>query len=74
MPPDETRAIAVVKLVSEGRISIGKAAESLDLSIYDLHAIIQEYGVQVGPTQEQLRQSNETLKRILAEEKAESST
>ena len=70
----EGAAIYALKLVSEGRISIGKAGELLDLSIWDLQAIAQNYRIKYGPTEEQLQQSHETLNRLLAEEKAKKSS
>jgi predicted HTH domain antitoxin len=54
----------VLKTLSEGRISIGRAAELLDVSIYDIHALIQLHGVEVGPSDEQLEYSRKTMKKL----------
>lgn len=47
----------VLNLVSEGRVSIGRAAELLDLSIYDLHHLAQTHGIELGATDEQHQRS-----------------
>ena len=47
----------VVKLVAEGRISIGRAAELLDLTVYDIHHLAETHGIQLGATDEQRQQS-----------------
>jgi hypothetical protein len=64
----------VVQLVSDGHITISRAAELLDVSIYDIHAMAERYGIQLGPTVEQWHRSLETLERLIAETKAESRT
>ena len=69
----EGAALHALQLVSEGRISIGKAAELLDLSIYDLHAIMEKYGLKVGPTADQRRRSHEMVDKLLAGKKERTS-
>jgi hypothetical protein len=54
-----------LKLVSEGRISIGYAAEVLDLSIYDMHRLAEANGIEIGATLEQSEQSLELVRRLL---------
>ena len=54
----------IVHLVAEGRISIGKAAEILNRTVYDLQRIAQKHGVRLGAAPEQARKSRETAKRI----------
>jgi hypothetical protein len=71
---DDERIVATMKLVSEGRISIGKAGELLDLSIWDLQAIAEKYNIRYGPTAEQMKQSHEALERILSDRKAKKSS
>ena len=55
----------VLALVSKGRISIGKAAELLDKSVYDIQSIAQKHGVEIGPTTDQMKKSEGTLKRLV---------
>jgi hypothetical protein len=66
----EGAAIYTLKAVADGRISIGKAGELLDLSIWDIQAIAENYHIKYGATEEQLKQSWENVQKILAEEKA----
>ena len=53
-----------VRLVSEGRLSIGKAAELLDLTHWDIYRIAQEQGVEIGTTANQYRQGQENVSRL----------
>ena len=52
-------------LVGKGRISVGKAAELLNMSIQDIHRLAQKHNVQLGATPEQQKESKETLKFLL---------
>ena len=47
----------VLKLVAEGRISVGRAAELLDQTVYDVHHLAGTYGIELGASDEQRRQS-----------------
>ena len=47
----------VLKLVAEGRITIGRAAELLELTVYDLHHLAETQGIELGATDDQRRQS-----------------
>ena len=51
----------VLKLVAEGRMSIGRAAELLELTIYDLYHLAETHGIELGASDEQRQRS-----RILA--------
>jgi predicted HTH domain antitoxin len=42
-----------IKMVSEGRLSIGRAAELLDLSHFDIYRIAQDKRIELGATEEQ---------------------
>ncbi len=55
----------VVQLIAEGRISIGKAAELLQTTHYDLYRIAQKHGLKLSATPEQGKKSRETLKKLL---------
>ncbi len=55
----------VLTLVSEGRISLGRAAELLDLTVYDLHHMAETQGIALGATDEQRRQSREVMADLI---------
>lgn len=55
----------VIKLVHEGRISIGKGAELLGLTIYDMYEIAKRHGLRLGASSEQFLESQENLKVML---------
>jgi len=46
-----------VKLVAEGRVSAARAAELLELTVYDLYHLAGAYGVELGASDEQRQQS-----------------
>jgi hypothetical protein len=48
----------VLKLVAEGRISLERASEVLDLTLYDLQQQAEVQGIDIGATDEQRRQSH----------------
>lgn len=50
----------VLQLVDEGRMSIGRAAELLDLTVYELYRLAEAYGIELGATNEQ-RQTPRSL-------------
>lgn len=51
----------LLELVEKGRLSIGKSAELLGVSIYDMHQLARKHGVSLGPT---LHQAEESRKRV----------
>ena len=51
-------------MVSEGRLSIGRAAELLDLSYYDIYRITQAKGIELGATEEQYEQGRKHAVRL----------
>lgn len=55
----------VLKMVAEGRISIGRAAELLELTVYDLHRMAETQGIELGATDEQRRQSRELAAKLV---------
>jgi hypothetical protein len=57
----------VMQQVAEGQISKGRAAELLDVSIYDIINSGIRYNLDLGPTDEQARQSRELAKRLSAD-------
>ena len=54
----------VIDLISRGRLSIGKAAEILDLSIYDIQEIAKSKGLKLSATIEQRQSSKKLLGKI----------
>ena len=54
----------LLELVSTGRISIGKAAELLRTSIYNMHDAAKKHGISIGATAEQAKKSRETAKKV----------
>ena len=50
------------QLVSDGRISIGKASEMLDLSIYDIHRIAEKHGIELGASAAQVKKKQRKRK------------
>ncbi len=57
----------VLDLVAEGRVSIGHAAELLDLTVYDFYHLAETHGIELGASDEQ-RQQSRTLLALLAQE------
>jgi len=55
---------SLAQLVVEGHISIGKSAEMLRVSIYDIHRIAEKHGIRLGAAAEQLEKSRQNAKRI----------
>lgn len=43
----------VLQLLSNGRVSVSRAAEYLDLSVYDVVRLAQENGIEIGATADQ---------------------
>lgn len=54
-----------LNLIESGRLSIGKAAELLKISIQDVHRLAEKHGIYLGATIEQQRRSIETAKKIM---------
>ncbi len=54
----------VLKLISEGKLSIGRAAELLDLSVYDLQRLARERGVELGAAVEQYERAREIAESL----------
>lgn len=55
----------VIDLIQKGRLSAGKAAEILDLSIYDIHEIAKSKGIKLSATLEQRQRSREFMKSLI---------
>lgn len=62
---DEYLVIRVLGLVANGRVSIGRAAELLDLTVPDLYRLAESHGIELGASDEQ-RQRSRALAETLA--------
>jgi predicted HTH domain antitoxin len=54
----------VLKLLSEGRLTIGRAAELLEMSIHDVQRLAQEHGIELGATANQYHKARKTAERL----------
>ena len=54
----------VLELYSKGRISLSRAAELLNKTVYDVLQMAKERGIETGATEEQQKASEKTLKKI----------
>lgn len=54
-----------IHLVDKGRISIGKAAELLDLSIYDIQEMARERGIILSADEESDREAEKHVKELV---------
>lgn len=55
----------VLELLSEGKLTIERAAELLEMSIYDVQRLAQEHGVELGATAAQYQKARETVERLI---------
>ena len=55
----------ILELVSSGRISIGKAAEMLKISVYDIYKLAEKHGMKIGGTAAQQAKSKKTAKKYM---------
>jgi len=55
----------VLEIVSSGRISIGKAAELLKVSVYDIYKLAEKHGVKLGGTIAQVAKSEKAAKKYM---------
>ena len=55
----------IINLIEKGRISIGKAAELLNLSVQGVYTLAEKHGIRIGSTLEQQTKSQQTAKKFL---------
>ena len=55
----------ILHLVESGRVSIGRAAELLGTTIFDIHLLAQRHHIEIGATQERQAESTQTMYRLL---------
>jgi len=56
----------ILYLLQDGRISISKAAELLEVTIYDIYRLASERGIELGATLEQYQKSLQVAKGALS--------
>jgi predicted HTH domain antitoxin len=54
----------IIKLCAAGRLSVGRSAEILDCSIYDIYGIAKRKRIRLGATKEQREKSRKLLDRM----------
>ncbi|MFQ5796959.1 MAG: hypothetical protein ACE5JP_18220 [Candidatus Bipolaricaulia bacterium] len=54
----------VLERLSEGRMTLSRAAELLELSIYDIQQLAQEHGIEIGATAEQYARAKEAGREL----------
>ena len=55
----------VIELYKQGRISLGRAADLLGVSTFDVIAIARERGIRIGAAEEQQEKSRETAASLV---------
>lgn len=55
----------LLDLVSEARMSIGRAAEILKKNVADLHLAAKRHGIPIGATSEQAAKSRQYVKKVI---------
>jgi hypothetical protein len=54
-----------LELLSEGRISTGRAAEVLDVSVHRVHELARKHDLRIGSTIEDYRSSREAARELI---------
>ena len=54
----------MINLCANRRLSVGKVAEILDISIYDIHKIANKKGIKLTANEEQIQKSKEFLNKL----------
>lgn len=54
-----------LELLRKSRISIGRAAELLDRTIYDIYRLAKEKNIELGATETYYKKSKETAKKLI---------
>jgi predicted HTH domain antitoxin len=54
----------VLGLLSAGRLTLSRAAELLELSVYDVQRLAQERGIELGATAEQYEKARQTAREL----------
>jgi len=56
----------ILELYKDGRLSIGKVAEILGKTIYDIHILIRKRGIKIKHSEEVYKKSRETAKKLFS--------
>jgi hypothetical protein len=54
----------VLQLVAAGRISAGRAADLLDVAVYDIYRLAEKHGIRLGATTAQIRKAEQTAEKL----------
>ena len=54
----------VLQLVSEGKLSMGRAGELLEMSVYDIQRLAEERGIELSATADQYEKARETAEKL----------
>jgi len=54
-----------LELLNKGRISISKAAELLDRTVYDIYRLAKERNIELGATETHFKKSKEIAKKLI---------
>jgi len=54
----------ILQLTESGRLSVGKAAEILELSVQDMYRLAEKHGVRLGASAEQQGESQKTVAKL----------
>ena len=68
----ESAEIYLVRQVGEGRLTMSRAAELLNTSIYELYSIAEKHRIEIGSTAEQYRRSQLHTDRLVEAMKSSS--
>lgn len=52
----------VLDRLSSGRLTLSRAAELLDMSVYDVQQLARERGIVIGATEEQYQKARQTVR------------
>ena len=55
----------ILELVSSGRMSVGRSAELLNTTVYDIYRLAEKHGTKLGGTAEQYIKSRKTAGKYL---------
>ena len=54
----------VLDRLSEGRLTLSRAAELLEMSVYDVQHLARKRGIAIGATEEQYRKARQTIREL----------
>ncbi len=55
----------ILSLIAKGRLTVGKAAEIMDVSIYNIHEMAKAKGIKLSASIEQRHKSKENIEKFL---------